>query len=89
MEKYSFTFDQYDEAKELIIHFPTTLTKHTFTTNFNTNNYNYHFEISKDGNSWKKIEDSLTNYDLDFLKVVFDNKNLKNTTIYEWSFYKN
>lgn len=87
--KWSFSFGQYEGWKQISIHFPKTLYKNTFNYILSSDNYNYHFEISKDGNEWNKIEDDIKNYDLDFLRVTFDNKNLKNTTIYELSFFEN
>lgn len=88
-QNYSHDFAQYDEHKELIIHFPNTLLKNTFSYSLSTNNSNYHFELSKDGKDWNKIEDDIVNYDIDYLKIIFDNKNLKNTSIYDISFYQN
>lgn len=86
---YTHTFEQYETLKQINIFFPETLQKNTFHYEISTNNYNYYFEISKDGKDWYKIEDNIRNYDLDYLRITFDNKNLKNTTIYELNFYQN
>lgn len=86
---YTKTFDQYENLKQISIKFSNTLLKNTFSYSLSTDNYNYYFEISKDWIAWNKIEDDITNYDLDFLRITFDNKNLKNTTIYDLSFFQN
>ncbi|MDD3646403.1 MAG: thrombospondin type 3 repeat-containing protein [Candidatus Gracilibacteria bacterium] len=85
---YNYDFNQYENKKEIIIKFEKTLNKNTFNYSFYTNNYNYFFEISNDNINWFRIEDDIKNYNLDYLKIVFDNKNLKNTSIYELSFFE-
>lgn len=86
---YNHTFDQYENLKQITLHFPKTLQKYTFGYILDTNNYNGHFEISRNWVEWNKIEDDIRDYDLDYLKITFDNKDLKNTTIYELSFFAN
>lgn len=83
----SLDFEQYNLDKDLIIKFNNTLNRNTFNYTFLTNNNNYYFEISNDWKNWFKIQDNIKNYDLDYLKISFNNKNLKNTYIYELSFY--
>lgn len=85
---FNHSFDQYDTNKTLIVHFPKTLIKNSFSYDFSTNNRSYHFEISKDGIAWNKIEDDITTYDIDYLKISFDNKTLKNTSIYTLNFFE-
>lgn len=84
-----FNFDQYEERKQILIQFPTTLYKNTFDYSFFSDNSNSHFEISKDGNTWYKIENDIRDYDLDYLKITFDNDKLAPTTVYDLSFFKN
>lgn len=86
--QWYFNFDQYEERKQILIKFDTTLWKNTFDYSFLTDNWNYHFEISKDGNTWHKIEDDIKSYDLDYLKISFDNDKLDPTTVNELSFYE-
>lgn len=85
---YKYDFVQYETKKEIILKFKNTLYNNTFNYSFYVNNHNYYFEISKDNINWYKIEDNIKNYDLDYLKIVFDNENLKNTYIYELNFFE-
>lgn len=87
--RYSTSFDQYDEDKFIIIKFDNELFKNTFNYEFSTNNYNYHYEISNDWKKWFQIADNIRDYDISYLKIVFDNEKLKNTYIYELSFFQN
>jgi hypothetical protein len=86
---YSYTFDQYNQNKEIILKFNKTILKKTFNYELLTDNYNYNFQISNDGNKWYKISEDIRNYDLDYLKITFNNQNLINTTITDLSFYEN
>lgn len=91
--QYSHVFDQYDTKKELVIHFPKTLLKGTFFYTLQTNNPYVSFQISNNGKEWYKIQDSLENYDLDYVKIIFSSESwekniLKNTEIFELSFYQ-
>lgn len=86
-QNWSVKFDQYQKNKSLTIKFKEKLLKNTFNYDFVTDNYSYHFEISNDWKNYFKIEDDIKNYDLEYLKIVFDNKDLKNTNIYELGFY--
>jgi hypothetical protein len=53
-----------------------------------TSNYDYIFEISQDGKTYYKIDGQLQDYDLDYLKIIFNNEHLKNTRIYEFNFFE-
>lgn len=86
---FSTDFDQYEKNKEIVVKFDTTLLKNTFNYDLFTNNYYYDFQISKDWKSWYEVEDDIRNYDLDYLKITFINKELKNTSITNLSFFEN
>ncbi len=81
-------FDQYQTNKEFIIKFDTPLAKNTFDYEMITSNYDYIFEISQDGKTYYKIDGQLQDYDLDYLKIIFNNEHLKNTRIYEFNFFE-
>lgn len=83
-----FEFDQYNKNKELTIKFNIPILKDTFNYEFITDNYNYSFEISKDGKDWFKIDTNLSDYDLFYVKIIFNNETLKNTKIYELNFFE-
>lgn len=81
-------FDQYNTKKEIIIAFPYTLIKNTFNYEINTNSSWYVFEISKDGKNYFKIDNNLTHYDIDYVKISFPNTwSIKNISIFSLNFF--
>jgi hypothetical protein len=84
----TISFDQYNINKEIIVKFPQTLEKNTFNYEINSNSYDYKFEISKDWKTYFKINDNLKNYDLDYLKISFQNWwKIKNVSVFSLDFF--